>query len=60
MEYVEIPQRCPECGGELPCHIESRLGFAYCEPDYPVPCGHCGKTVRLELPGPPINIAQPR
>ena len=60
MEYVKIPQTCPECGRGLPCHVEAQPGFAYCEPDYAVPCRHCGKTVRLELPGPPIDITPPR
>lgn len=56
MKYVEISQKCPECGNGLPRRVEALLGFAYCEPDYPVQCGHCRKTVRLELPGPPIDL----
>ena len=56
MEYVEIPQKCPECGNGLPCRVEALTGFAYREPDYPVQCGHCRETVRLDLPGPPIEI----
>ena len=60
MEYVEITQTCSECGRGLPCYLEARPGFAFCEPDYAVPCRHCGKTVRLELPGPPVDITPPR
>ncbi len=60
MEYVEILQTCPECGSGLPCYVEARPGFAHCEPDYPVPCRRCGKTVRLELPGPPVEVMPPR
>ena len=56
MKYLEILQTCPECGNRLPCKVDAGpLGPADCEPDYPVVCGHCGKTVRIELPGPPIR-----
>ncbi len=48
MNYVEIPQECPECGNGLPCRVEAQTGFAYCETDYPVQCGHCRKTVRRD------------
>ena len=60
MKYVTIPQTCPECGSRLACYVEAQQGFACCEPDYAVLCRHCGKTVRLELPGPPIDITPPR
>lgn len=56
MKYVEISQTCPECGNRLPCKVKAGPEFAYCEPDYPVQCGYCRKTVRVELPGPPIDI----
>ena len=56
MKYVEVPQKCPQCRNALPCRVRALTGFAYCEPDYPVQCGHCRKTVRLKLPGPPIDI----
>ena len=55
--FIRIDQKCPACRAKLTCDVSAGPeGAADCEPDYPATCSKCHKTVRLDLPGPPIRI----